>query len=783
MKKYLLTFLLTSFLLTGFTQIQIHSRVEIDISEVSLKTLGSYGIPADAGYINRKSGTFIAELSQNDLQKLADQNVEYQVLIEDMQDFYVSRNQNVSDRDVQEAASQSDVPVPDGFNLGSMGGFLTYDEILAELDSMFQQYPELITEIEPVNDMTSIEGRPIYYLKISDNPNADEDEPEVLYTSLTHAREPGGMMTLIFYMYHLLENYESDDEIKQLVDNTEMYFVPIVNPDGYIYNQENDPNGGGMWRKNRRNNGNGSYGVDLNRNYGYEWGYDNSGSSGNPWDQTYRGEEPFSEPETQIIKDFCESHEFGFALNYHTYSDLLLYTWGYTEEPCEDDELLYAYAEQMTQVNNYTFGPGSTTIYPSNGGSDDWMYGEQETKNKIFSFTPEVGSSSDGFWPASSQIIPHCQENLLMNILTAKFAGHYAMVEETDPPLIQETDGYFHLDVKRYGLEDGTEYTVSVEPISDNITETGEDLVYEELELMETVADSVMYVLDENIAQGDSIVYQLSMDDGFTVQQDTIVKLFGTPVAIYDNEVENLDGFENDGWGITDEYFTSEPYSITESPGTDYFNNQYKTIRIADTVDLTEAVFANFSFMAKWEIESGYDYVQVQVSADEGETWEPLSGQYTSTGTGYQQEGEPVYDGMQSAWVLEEVKLQDYLGEQLFIRFVFESDGGVTEDGFYFDDLEVMILEQLSTEASHQNRKADIRVYPNPARENIFVNIATETGAGEITFYNLKGEKVMQKRVRQGSVSVSVKSWPEGVYMYTVEAKGKKISSGKIIVK
>ena len=783
MKKYLLTFLLTSFLLTGFTQIQIHSRVEIDISEVSLKTLGSYGIPADAGYIDRKAGTFIAELSQNDLQKLADQDVEYQVLIEDMQDFYVSRNQNVSDRDVREAASQSDVPVPDGFNLGSMGGFLTYDEILAELDSMFQQYPELITEIEPVNDMTSIEGRPIYYLKISDNPNADEDEPEVLYTSLTHAREPGGMMTLIFYMYHLLENYEIDDEIKQLVDNTEMYFVPIVNPDGYIYNQENDPNGGGMWRKNRRNNGNGSYGVDLNRNYGYEWGYDNSGSSGNPWDQTYRGEEPFSEPETQIIKDFCESHEFGFALNYHTYSDLLLYTWGYTEEPCEDDELLYAYAEQMTQVNNYTFGPGSTTIYPSNGGSDDWMYGEQETKNKIFSFTPEVGSSSDGFWPASSQIIPHCQENLLMNILTAKFAGHYAMVEETDPPLIQETDGYFHLDVKRYGLEDGTEYTVSVEPISDNITETGEDLVYEELELMETVADSVMYVLDENIAQGDSIVYQLSMDDGFTVQQDTIVKLFGTPVSIYDNEIENLDEFENNGWGITDEDYTSEPYSIADSPGTDYFNNQYKTIRVADTIDLTEAVFANFSFMAKWEIESGYDYVQVQVSADEGDTWEPLSGQYTSTGTGYQQEGEPVYDGMQSAWVLEEINFQDYLGEQLFIRFVFESDGGVTEDGFYFDDLEVVILEQLSTEATHQNRKADIHVYPNPAKENIFVNIATETGAAEITFYNLKGEKVMQKRVRQGSVSVSVKSWPEGVYMYTVEAKGKKISSGKIIVK
>ncbi len=783
MKNYLLTLLLTFFLLTGYTQNETYSRVEIDLTEISLEVLGSYGIPADAGYLDKKAGVYVAELSQHDIQKLAEHNVEYQVLIEDMQSYYVSRNQNISDRDIREAASQSDVPVPEGFNLGSMGGFLTYEEILAELDSMFQQYPELITEKEPINDMTSIEGRPIYHVKISDNPNVDEDEPEVLYTSLTHAREPGGMMALIFYMYHLLENYDTDDEIKQLVDNTSMYFVPIVNPDGYLYNQETDPNGGGMWRKNRRENYNGSYGVDLNRNFGYEWGYDDSGSSGNPWDQTYRGEEPFSEPETQIIKDLCESREFGFALNYHTYSDLLLYTWGYIEEPCEDDDLLYAYAEQMTQVNNYTFGPGSTTIYPSNGGSDDWMYGEQETKNKIMSFTPEVGGSEDGFWPASSEIIPHCQENLLMNILAAKFTGHYAIAEETDPPLIQDTEGYFHLDVRRYGLEDDTEYTVSVEPLSDNITETGENLVYDELELMETIADSVSYVLDENIAQGDSIVYLLSMNDGFSTQQDTIVKLFGTPVTVYENEIESLTGFENDGWGITDEDYTSEPYSITDSPGTNYYNNQYKTIRIEDTLNLTEAVFVNFSFQAKWEIESGYDYVQVQASVDEGQTWQPLSGKYTSTGTVYQQEGEPVYDGNQSEWVLEEISLEDYLGEQIFIRFVFESDGGVTDDGFYFDDIQVVMLEQLSTEATPQTRDAEVRVYPNPAKENIFVNIAGESTSAKITFYNLKGEKVLQKTVTKGSAPVSVVGWPKGAYMYTVQSAGKKLSSGKIIVK
>ncbi|MDZ7777188.1 MAG: M14 family zinc carboxypeptidase [Bacteroidales bacterium] len=589
---------------------------------------------------------------------------------------------------------------------------------MLNVDSMFQQYPELITEKQPVNDMTSIEGRPIYYLKISDNPNVDEDEPEVLYTSLTHAREPGGMMVLIFYMYHLLENYDTDPEIQQIVDNTELYFVPVVNPDGYIYNQENDPNGGGMWRKNRRNNGNGSYGVDLNRNYGYMWGYDDEGLSGNPWDATYRGTEPFSEPETTVIKDFCESHEFGIALNYHTYSNLWLYTWGYTEEPCEDDELLYAYAEQMTQVNNYEFGPGSTTIYPSNGGSDDWMYGEQETKNKILSFTPEVGNSLTVSGLRRPRIIPHCQENLLANILTAKFTGHYAVAEDLEPSIIEVEEGFLNFRIKRLGLAEDADYTVSVEPLSDNIATVGDPVVFEELELMETKQDSIAFTLAENTPEGDSVVYVLSVDDGYSVRHDTLYKVFGTPVSIYDNNITTLGDFVNDGWGITDEDYVSEDHSITDSPYTDYYNNQFNTIMIADTIDLTQASYALLSFNAKWEIEAGYDYVQVQVSADDGESWSPLEGQYTKTGTFYQQDGEPVYDGFQTDWITEEIALTAFLGEKILIRFVFESDQYTTEDGFYFDDLLVSIIEQLSTEMEPEMATQNkVTVYPSPADE------------------------------------------------------------------
>ncbi len=175
-----------------------------------------------------------------------------------------------------------------------------------------------------------------------------------------------------------------------------------------------------MWRKkNRRDNGDGTFGVDLNRNYGYMWGINNSGSSPYPSDETYRGTEAFSEPEAQAMKAFCEDHEFKIALNYHSYSNLLLAPWGYSTEPSPDNEVLLAYGAIMTQENNYTYGPGSTTIYPTNGGSDDWMYGEQDSKPMILAYTPEVGTSSDGFWPAYSRIIPLCQENVLQNIMAA----------------------------------------------------------------------------------------------------------------------------------------------------------------------------------------------------------------------------------------------------------------------------------------------------------------------------------------------------------------------------
>ncbi|HVP37246.1 MAG TPA: M14 family metallopeptidase, partial [Terriglobales bacterium] len=168
-----------------------------------------------------------------------------------------------------------------------MGGYHTYDETVAALDSIHNEHPTITSA--KISIGTTIQGRTIWAMKISDNPDSSENEPQVYYSGLIHAREPISIEILLYFMRYLTNNYVTDPLVTDIVNNRELWFVPIINPDGYVYNQTTNPNGGGMWRNNRRNNGDGTYGIDLNRNFGYKWGYDDIGSSSVPGSETYRG--------------------------------------------------------------------------------------------------------------------------------------------------------------------------------------------------------------------------------------------------------------------------------------------------------------------------------------------------------------------------------------------------------------------------------------------------------------------------------------------------------------
>ncbi|MFH0765833.1 MAG: M14 family zinc carboxypeptidase [Calditrichota bacterium] len=290
-----------------------------------------------------------------------------------------------------------------------MGGYPTYGEIVEEINLLHEDFARVVSE--PISIGRTIEDRDIWAVKISDNPEDDEDEPEVLFTALIHARELITPMLMLRVMRLLAEEYEQDEYITHLVNEREIWFIPCHNPDGVVQNQRSNPNGGGMWRKNRRHNQDGSIGVDLNRNFGHQWGYDNIGSSPDGDNQTYRGTGPFSEPETQAAREFINEHQFVASIYFHSYSNLCIIPFGYDYVHAQDRVLFTAIADRLTSHNNYWPGTGWETIYLTNGDSDDWIYGSDE-HDPILAMTVEIGTQQDGFWPPINRAPQLVQENI-----------------------------------------------------------------------------------------------------------------------------------------------------------------------------------------------------------------------------------------------------------------------------------------------------------------------------------------------------------------------------------
>ena len=793
MKKLTFTLILSIAMLFVTAQAQ-YSRVKLFANRDDLANLASRGLGIDHGVF--KAGVYvICELSEAELAIVNASGIKYEVMIPDVTKFYAERNEPELTRldEIKNAKYElgRDWPVPEGFELGTCGGFLTIDQFLATLDSMAAQYPDLISARQPLNYQTH-NGRDLFWVRISNDPNVDQDKPEILYTGMHHAREAIGMQLLVFYMYYLLENYDTDPDVQYIVNNFELYFVPIINMDGYAYNIQNDPNGGGMWRKNRRPNDDGSYGVDVNRNYAYMWGYDDNGSSPIPSDDTYRGPSAFSEPETQSIRDFCNEHNFIETLNYHSYADDLLYPWGYTPEPCADDAIFNAHSVLLTKENGYVYGGSYTTIYPTNGGSDDWMYGEQSTKNKSFSYTSEVGNGDDGFWPLVSRIIPLCQENMWQNMTLARLAGPWAVVNDDSPSIVENTTGLFFFDLQRLGLKDSATYTVSIEPLTDAIASVSEPLVFSNLDILETDNGAFTYTLKDDILGGEKVEYLLSINDGLATFSDTIKKVYGTPVVIFEDSASTFDNWTSNKWNTTTTQYHSAPKSITDSPIGNYSNNENNIITLKNPIDLTDVVYASLGYWARWDVEDGYDYVQVFVSGDNGGSWTPMAGNYTHPGNANQALGQPVYDGTQTTWVKEEISLEQFLGKQIKIRFVLKSDTYVTGDGFYWDDMAVTVVDLetgiVETQYFASLPGIKVSIHPNPAFDKVTIDYSIENfnpGRTSLVVYNVNGKMVRQEMLTTGkaSVNLDVTAWPAGMYFYAVRIDQSIIASGKLIVK
>ena len=272
--------------------------------------------------------------------------------------------------------------------------FRTYggpDGLKAEFEQIARENRKL-TELQSIG--RSLNGQEIVALKVTKNARhmRDGKRPAVLYLGAQHAREWITPEMIRRLAHHVLDNYDRSREIRDLVDDNELWFVPVANPDGYDFTFEE---GQRLWRKNLRdNNGDGEIapgdGVDLNRNFAYKWGYDNEGSSPDPSDETYRGPGPNSEPETMALDRFVRRVGFEFFVNYHSAAELLLYGTGWqVSTPTPDDVI----AETLVGDDEQPAVPGydpdiSAELYTTNGDTDTHMTENYGT----FGFTPEMST-------------------------------------------------------------------------------------------------------------------------------------------------------------------------------------------------------------------------------------------------------------------------------------------------------------------------------------------------------------------------------------------------------
>jgi hypothetical protein len=342
-------------------------------------------------------------------------------------------------------------------NLGDVddiNGYRTYDEAVAELQQIAADNPDICMLMD-IGDSRGKEyflsnygnyedyQHDIWAMKVSDNVNVEEDEPAVYYFGAHHAREPLSTEVAFYVLNHIIDNYGSDPEITENVNNTEIWFVPIVNPDGHeiVLDQINLD-----WRKNiRDNDGNGEItdgwwdypdGVDPNRNYGWEFGGD--GASGNPSDQTYHGPEAFSEPELQAIRDLMASEQFVAGISYHTYSELVLWPYGFANGATAPDvdaiaDLGTMMGESIPSLYGGHYTPqASWQLYPAAGITDDWAYGKHGT----FGYTIELATE---FIPPANEVYQISEDNLeaalilLNRVNYSTLTGHVTNASTGDP--------------------------------------------------------------------------------------------------------------------------------------------------------------------------------------------------------------------------------------------------------------------------------------------------------------------------------------------------------------
>ncbi len=813
MKKTVLFVLFCFTLLSLYAQDYKKVKVFLSADKSELQVLGRMQFDLEHSFLD-KNNELSLFMSDDEYVKFLKLSYRHEVLINKWSEFYKNRLQITEEEKSSALLKSKQLYGVQGFSFGSMGGHYTLAEVNTKLDSLRIKYPNLISAKLQIG--LSVEGRPIYAVRISKTPDINGTCPQVLYTGLHHAREPEGMMAMIYYMYYLLENYSTNTSVKYLVDNREIWFVPVVNPDGYEYNHSTNASGGGMWRKNRKNNADTSksFGVDINRNYGPQayWDAANDGSSAVPSDETFRGTAPFSEPETKALKDFIGTKKFKTALNYHTYSNMLIFPYGAIPHETPDSLIFREFASDMTAYDGYTIGTDLQTVgYSTRGNSDDYMYdGDTLANGKIFSMTPEVGTNTDGFWAPQIRIIPIAQENLFPNLYFTWVAGEYISLKKASTFKESYNPGdtvNVMIQLGNKGLSVGKNISTQLVSLSTSA------VVNTTAAVIDSLAGRTLYSFSKPFSISilptapvygklkfvlNTLLNQVPMaSDTFSISLGRKVYSFYDSAKTLATNWTITSSPATQKWDTTSSAFVSAPTCFADSRVGTYISNSTVTMSLKTAISLVGMTNPFLGFKTKFDIESQYDCGVVLISTDNGTTWTPIAGQYTKAASGLSGSkqtpaGMPVYDGLKSDWVTEEINLSAYAGKSIKIRFELRTDSGLDKDGWYLDDINIYSYAAVTAVSPVNNdlpKEFSLEQnYPNPFNPVTEIRYAIP-GAERVSLkvFNVLGKEVavlVNSEYRSAGfykVAFNASSLPSGTYIYRLEA-GANVTSKKLIL-
>ena len=394
--------------------------------------------------------------------------------------------------------------------------------------------------------------------------------------------------------------------------------------------------------------------VDPNRNFGtYQfWNSVNNGSSTDPCNGgsgTYRGTLPFSELETQNIKAFVNSRNFKTAFSAHTYGNYLIKPWCWQDPIGTPDDAMYnMFLSDMQATNGYTIGfPSQTVGYKVRGGTDDWYYNDSGHA-KIFSFTPETGAS---FWPAQSEIIPLAQGMLYSNQYIALIAGPYVNPTSKAFNLASYTPGQagtYKVKFRNKGIMAANNVKVILTPLNANVTIPTQQFTYPSIAPMASDSTTFNFTVSGAAPNncGIPVVLTIKLDTTTIYSSNEYILVGAGTVTLNDNASSFSNWTTSNTWNTTTSQFVSSPSSFTDSPTGNYGNNVNNSMTLSTAVNVSTTPVVFLSFWHRYATEPGFDFCYVEVSSNNGTTWQQVAS----------------YNGSMTTWTQQTFDITQYAG-------------------------------------------------------------------------------------------------------------------------